>query len=522
MNNAYNTTKKLLHLLNVKHTKQFLKDAILSHQDHNSLLAISDTLSKYTIENKAIKIGEERFDELPLPCIIQINDKGIDLFYTLKSVENNSVNFYNENGKLQNQDKKGFLNQWTGVCLLAEADEKSKEPEIENKIAKQRVVNTLALATSLLIASWLFINFIDNSTFSITLYTFLKLAGLTIGFLLLWFDVDQYNPTLQSFCTGGKNVNCNAVLKSKYAKLFGSDTFSLSILGFSYFFASIITLVVSGFSSSAIGLLSYISFASLPVVFISLYYQAFVIKQWCKFCISFQIILVLESAVLFFTNTFGNIIDYKDILLFTGLFALPILAWYYLKPLLEKDKEALLYKRNLKKIKNNPFVFNSLLQKSNTIKTSTEGLGISFTNKDAKINIIKVCNPYCGPCAKAHPVLEELLRKNKINLQILFTTKSDPNSFLAKPVTHFLAIDSSNDKNLTQKVLDEWYLAEQKNYEVFANKYPLNGELQKQQEKLEKMSVWCKDQKITHTPTIFVNGYELPKEYNVADLTEIL
>lgn len=522
MNNSYNTTKKLLDLLNVKHTKQYLKEVILAHQDHNSFLAVSDALFKYNIENVAIKIDRKRFDELPLPCVIQVNDKGIDLFYTLKSVENGIVSFYDENGKLQKHDKQEIINNWTGVGLLVETNEKSKEPEIESRIANKKVVNFLGSFASILIFSWLFLSFYDSLDTTAIFYTLLKLTGLTVGVFLLWFDVDQYNPKLQNFCSGGKNINCNAVLNSKYAKLFGSDVFSLSVLGFSYFFASILFLTIQQFSIASVGLLFYISCISLPIVFVSLYYQAFIIKQWCKFCILFQIILVLELVVLLFSSGFINTIDYKSILLFTGLFTVPILIWYYLKPLLQKEKEVLLYKRNLKKIKNNPLVFNSLLQKSNAIKASTEGLGISFTNENAKVSIVKICNPYCGPCAKAHPILEELLNFGKVNLQILFTVKADGEDPKAKPVTHFLAIDSLGNNKKTQRALDDWYLAEEKNYEAFAKKYPLNGELQKQQAKLEKMAIWCKEQEIKYTPTIFINGYELPKEYTVQDLIEIL
>ncbi|MDO5968182.1 hypothetical protein Q4Q35_00025 [Flavivirga aquimarina] len=53
-------------------------------------------------------------------------------------------------------------------------------------------------------------------------------------------------------------------------------------------------------------------------------------------------------------------------------------------------------------------------------------------------------------------------------------------------------------------------------------KYPMDGELEQQNDKIEAMHNWCVAEKITHTPTISINGYELPKEYNVDDLREIL
>jgi len=35
------------------------------------------------------------------------------------------------------------------------------------------------------------------------------------------------------------------------------------------------------------------------------------------------------------------------------------------------------------------------------------------------------------------------------------------------------------------------------------------------------MKAWCEKEGITHTPTIFINGYKLPKEYRIEDLKEI-
>lgn len=49
----------------------------------------------------------------------------------------------------------------------------------------------------------------------------------------------------------------------------------------------------------------------------------------------------------------------------------------------------------------------------------------------------------------------------------------------------------------------------------------MNGELNQQQEKLLAMKTWCEKEGISHTPTIFINGRQLPKEYRIADIKEI-
>ena len=337
------------------------------------------------------------------------------------------------------------------------------------------------------------------------LYGVLKLIGVTTGVFLLWFEVDQYNPTLQSFCTGFENTNCNAVLNSKYASLFNGNL-SFGLLAFSYFFATSGYLVFYNFSNTAMGLLALISLIAIPIIAVSIYYQAAVIKQWCKFCLVIQAVLVIEISIAILGGFYKTAIAFETLPIYFALFLISILTWKLIKPLIDQQKDTSIYKHGLKKIKANPFVLKSLLSKSNKITNSTAGLGISLTNDNAKYNVIKVCNPYCGPCAKAHPILDNLVKAGSINLQVLFTATTKEKDIGKKPVRHFLAIDSKKDKD----------------YDTFANNYPMNGELMQQDSKIDAMNEWCKAEKITHTPTLFINGYELPKEYSIEDLSEVL
>lgn len=232
--------------------------------------------------------------------------------------------------------------------------------------------------------------------------------------------------------------------------------------------------------------------------------------------------MVSEILVVFLGGFYKETIAAETIPLIFVLLLLPILVWKLIKPLIEKEKEVSIYKRGLNRIKNDPNVMQALLFKSRKISKSTEGMGISITNLAAKYHVIKVCNPYCGPCAEAHPYLEELVNKGKISLQILFTAREDGDDYMVKPVNHFLAIDAQGDEKKTMAALDQWYSAERKDYDNFSSGYPMNGELEKQNDKIKEMRTWCDEEKITHTPTIFINGYELPREYSLEDLKEVL
>ncbi|NKI24939.1 thioredoxin domain-containing protein [Arenibacter sp. 6A1] len=526
MDNCTTSIKTLLNLLQIKFTENFIEDCILSHPDHPSLLCISDTLDRYVVENLALKVDEAKLSELPLPCIVQLSDHG-GLFHVLTGFSGDKAIYVDDSGKPIKLPKEEFLDRWTGVCLLADRNESSGEPGIEKRLREKRTMSILTSSAAILLLITIILMMAKSpliagyNSFFLGAYVLLKLVGLAMGAMLLWYEVDKYNPSLQSFCSGGKKIDCDAVLGSKYAKVFIGNI-SLNLLVFSYFFGTLSYLAITSFTSGSLQSLTLLSAAALPLVMLSGYYQGVVIKQWCKFCIVVQGVLVLEMMTAFFGGFYKTGTSWETLPLFLALLLLPIIVWKRLKPLLETKKETVLYKRNLKKIKNNPDVLRGLLAKTRKIATGTEGLGISLNNDNAKYHVVKVCNPYCGPCAKAHPELEELVSKGKINLQILFTAHTDENDLRRKPVSHFLALDAQGDKGRMREALDDWYNAGKMDYESFANKYPLNGELEKQNVKIEAMRQWCDIENITHTPTIFINGHELPKEYSVDDLKEVL
>jgi len=71
--------------------------------------------------------------------------------------------------------------------------------------------------------------------------------------------------------------------------------------------------------------------------------------------------------------------------------------------------------------------------------------------------------------------------------------------------------------------LDDWYGAKEKNYEIFAAQYPVSKEeLDDQTTKIDAMAKWCDETEISFTPTIFINGYQLPDTYWADDLKYFL
>ena len=411
------------------------------------------------------------------------------------------------------------------MTLFAEITYNSGEESYSKKDVIKKSNYVIALLSVVGILVWFFIGIkaisdINSIAVAIVWLT-TSILGICVSVFLLWYEIDTYNPIVQQFCSSGKKVNCNAVLGSKESKvLFG--IFNWSEIGFAYFTACFFLLLIRGQEVSSILILGNLSILSIPVIVISIYYQAIQIKQFCLMCLLIQLLLTINVFATILTGYYSLSANILDIAIFVSFLGLSLWSWRMLKPIFLNSKQKISSQRNFNKLKNNPNVLLGLLQGSDPLINSTEGLGITVGKSDAPYKVIKVCNPYCPPCAAAHPVLEELVRRNLVQLQIIFTSTAEIHNQRALPTRHLMALSEQNDEKLIHKALDDWYLPKEKDYKKYAQQYPLNGEIAQQTQKIKAMRDWCDIENITHTPTIYINGYQLPKEYFVNDLIDVI
>ncbi|WP_394337122.1 DsbA family protein [Chitinophaga parva] len=181
------------------------------------------------------------------------------------------------------------------------------------------------------------------------------------------------------------------------------------------------------------------------------------------------------------------------------------------------------YKLRYKAFKYNTAVFNVLLSAGKPVIAGVGNLGVRLGSATAKHTLLKVCNPYCDPCAKVHPQVETLLAEcPDIALQVIFTASGELEDPKTTPVAHFLALQADYKSATVQDALHTWYQNPRKAYKDFASRFPLQSDPALQHENIRKMNAWCKSMKITHTPTFFLNGHQLPETYVLADLKYLL
>ncbi|RFS18819.1 hypothetical protein DVR12_26845 [Chitinophaga silvatica] len=512
-----------------------IKNKITDHPYFPTMLSISDVLHSFRIDNVTAVFDKEQLLHIPTPFITLIRGKSTSQkrFAVVKKVNHAIVEYFNvEIRKWETEAYGEFIKRFDGIAMVPEAMSEAGEATYELNIRKEKkarlskylLVSLLPLV--LLLSGFTSIFIQGLSALLPFLFTSCMLLGLLVSILLLMYEIDKYNPAIKQICSTGNKVSCSAVLSSKGAKFLG---ISWSKIGFTYFFGSLFLLLVGGLTNpNVLTVLSWLSLSALSYIVYSVYYQWKVARQWCALCLSIQFVLLAAGIIALIGSWINSEIPSIEWpVLFWQLVAaytFPVIIVYLLIPALKNAREARETKLELQRLKHDPQIFKAQLLQQSRLEEVATGLGISMGNPDAAHKIIKVCNPYCGPCAMAHQPLEELLSANPdLQVQIIFTATNNEQDIKSYPVKHLMAIAAQYPEETVKRALDDWYMPEKKDYALFAAKYPIAEEiLFAQGFKLETMSDWCKRINIEFTPTFYIDGYQLPSMYSIEDLSYYL
>ena len=156
---------------------------------------------------------------------------------------------------------------------------------------------------------------------------------------------------------------------------------------------------------------------------------------------------------------------------------------------------------------------------NNTIWQSDLVLG----KATAPMLITVACNPYCGPCAKAHIQLDDFLQRfaGKVTVQVRLLcdaeNKTDRRTIAVKAILQKTAT-TTNNIELQQMLLDWFECMDFKKWNTIwqpDNNINVN-------ERLKEHSKWIENSNIQFTPAFFINGHKLPSRYNLKDLAILL
>jgi protein-disulfide isomerase len=503
---------QFLQTLKVPVSEKYVRKIIAAHPDFPSLLSISDTLKRLGVEHVAGRIRKETLSELPFPYLLPLEKgRGGDILLIKK-----------KHDLVKHQDD---LVQWGGVVLQAESTNETIDKTNNELFSKEKRVGHYVISLLLLFAILLLFQHIISFSWLALSLLMLSFAGIAVGYFILAKEVGVTYAVVDAFCNPNKTStnSCDAILKSDI-QLFGIK-FSDAVLTYFVFQALILGLTqalphATGFISA----LAWMSLITFPVQIFSLYYQRFVAKAWCRLCLVVVSILAIQFFVFAIGYINGSIplignVPFVTVVVMAFLFAFIGLAVLLTKAKIEYANQLSEVGANGNRVKHSVQVFTQLLSQQRKVDTQPFQSDMRVGNPNAPIQIIMVSNLFCKPCKLKHSVVNQLIAMypDKMSFIFRFVKSGREEDSLAHLLSHWeeKIHKEDNENGNTLSLLHDWF--ELWDFVKFKKKYPIQmtgASLQL----ASQHSSWIEKSEVRLTPTFFVNGHEMPKEYSIDDL----
>jgi len=503
-----------LKLLGIPVSKQLLKKRLESHPDYPSLLSIADTLNELNIPNTAVRLSKEQVAELDIPFLAHLRSNGGG-FLTVADA-----------GKIPSEHP-AFYDDWDGVVILAEKEGDLTDNENIKYLQMEKRWSLLNVLAVVMIGGLSFISIYQHFSLVNMALLISSLVGFFFAILIVLQERGAGGRIMERFCRTTKTTDCNSIISADSPGLV--KWLKFSDIGLIYFGSQLFLFLSAWGVSNADAIKTWWSFiaaASVPFIFFSVYYQKFVKNKWCIFCLWIVGVLTIQFFLFLYSFIYSPpVFDWHTALIIPAVLLLSGIAWLAFKESTTTRDRAESQLWEALRFKDNPDIFWLLLRGQRRIVTAPFDFELQLGNPDAALQVLVACSFYCGPCARAHKLLHELIDNvgDQIGLTIRFTvtqnTEGDSNAEVLEYMLNYLlhaggAVGSST--MLKREVLANWF--EWMDFEKFKKQYPVVGQYDVA-EILRMHAQWVKKSDIQFTPTIFVNGYELPGVYQVSDLS---
>lgn len=468
-----------------------------SHPNYPSALAFSDTLNFMGVRNDAYELDKEYWDELPEEFIAIVDNS-----FSLVKKSGAQYSIYSEKTKTLN--KEDLHKKSTDFVLLFEKTATTESKSVSNYKPFIYIILAIIAIYSLVSLAWF------EAIFNI-----LSLVGVYISLEIFNQKFGTTSIVIGSICggapQGAQTVNsCNKIITQDKTSILGLKFSDFSLI----YFVGIAVLGL--FLPATSFIIKGFTFASVIAIGYSLYVQGFVEKTFCRVCLLIISVLVAQMAVgvLFFENvSFSAESLLLTLLLWVSAFSVIL----FLNNTLE-EKETL-QKSNAKNLR---FKRNYELFK----RELTDNEKINFTdkdtffvgNKESKLHISIVSNPYCGFCKGAHQILEEILDKypNDVSVQMRFNYTPDrADDKYTELLSNFMYLYKNKPQKEFLNAIELWYETRDENKikEKVAGK-----SIQENLGPLINMSRENSEAGLNFTPVFIINGYQFPEKYDRDDI----
>ena len=503
---------RYLRACNINISEYYLRQRMQAHPNYPALVSFTDTLDELGLEYQAVHADKTHIPQFSFPFLAQ-TPKAPGGFEILPSMEYYQIN------------QEAFLNRWEGVVLMVEMSQIPDNVQYKAFVGKEEKENVkLKAASGLALFIIILMQCLHFDT-GLVAFTWLCVVGISICSLIILHKLGKDNAITEQLCSTQKNHGCDLVLNSKWAEIIkGVDFGDIGLMYFSGLLMFSLFCTNSNSVDSALQILVIPSTIAFCLTFVSLFYQWKIIKAWCKMCLITILIVWLQATViwihlmLFSSLQTGLIVAILPLFIFSFAIAL---FWLLVKPLIiigdESGKTAI----KLDKWKRDPDIFQFFLTSQPYVNTTIENNPFCIGNTDSPIHFTIVSNPFCRPCSTAHRKLEELYYKypNKVSFSVIFLIKNAEDMEDRRTIAVQSLLKAINKGN-EPEVLHEWFDTMQ--IESFKEKYKSIGNRDNSVVILKAYEKWIQGNEVPYTPYIFLNGFQMPKQYSISDMEDFV
>lgn len=502
-----------LDALEIDYTRHFAKALYQEHPHKYNMYGLKRMLDVYGVKTMGVYVNTKDLPELNYPCILHIHgDFVIGLNYKADTVR------FLQHGKETTLSYDVFRQTWTGNALVVQETTDAIEPDYKehrrDELMSMAKTYCIPVMLALAIVIGLVSNFESMGIFEV-ICILLSCSGIFVCTMLMEKQLYGESRYGDRVCSLFNHTDCNNVLDGPMAKVFG---ISWSEVGLGYFTANILLLALIPSSSEFVTAVNWI--AMLYGIW-SIYYQWRVAKSWCVLCMIVQVVIWVMGIAAILWRPEPFVLDITSSLLACIVFVISIITvhQYALNHVAKEERVRAI--QQFRALKTNDIVAKVLFENSEYYETTLNDSSIIFGNPKARICVTILSNPHCNPCARMHKRVERLLsmRENDICVQYIF---SSFNKELEDSSRYLIScyFDHSEDEAMHKFTL--WYTKEKFNYKKNVKEKNAHIHITLVEKEIEKHRMWCEKTSLVATPTVLINGYILPKEYELEDVTMII
>jgi len=514
--NTISVILKAVSYLKIRVTGSTVKEALRSHPYYPAFKSICDTLNEWKIENYPLKYKPEELKELAPPYIVHFETGGSQMVAFVTDIQKNKVTYYDSYKTKRETGFDEFIKKCSGAVILLNPDEKSGEKDYrkkwQNNVIRSAGLPLIALAFIIFVL----LVFLDLSSLSVERFKGLngililtKIAGIVLSLLLVLHEFEVHSRLTDKLCHLNKAINCNTVLNDKASKIFG--WFGWADAGIIYFTGCLLFLLLD-VKDTGFSLLAVLSALSIPYPVFSIYYQGYVLKKWCPFCLGVQLILITEFILMlpFFSNLVFSLNSLAS--LFLIFLIVGIIYSLFIMYTREKISNEDHYYRYLG-FKKNPVILRSLILNQKHFNIPVTNTSLVFGMKDSLLKITAFLSLHCSHCARAFEKIKEILNSDQeVTINLVLVTSENK---ILNTLYHYRNLNRETE---ALSLIEQWFNTDPYTRNKVSSALCIPDADEVSQEVNNENTKLFKELEVFGTPTFFINGYQLPHQYDIDDI----